>query len=231
MVWTGHIQSSHGPAPIVPFTLAQKRPNRTRFEITAMGQKSMRIFDGSQGWKVRARSDGSPDEQPFTPAEVAFARSAPGIDGELVDYLAKGSVVTLEGTETIEGNLAYRLNVRAASGQSHHVWIDARTYLEVKSDRRGNGPAGGAIAVYYRDYKEFDGLRIPTTIETGVGSGRGSDRMVIDRVVLNPPLDDGQFTRTGARGRPRGFARSLEPAQVPRVTMPFGGAGKDATSQ
>ena len=37
MLWVGHIESAHAPAPSMLFTLAQQRPNKTRFEIDAVG--------------------------------------------------------------------------------------------------------------------------------------------------------------------------------------------------
>ena len=217
IVWIGHIQSPHGPMPSLPFTMAQKRPNKTHFEINAMGQKTLRVFDGVVGWKVRGRPDGSTDIQPFSPVDARFARDEQGIDGELIDFESKGNAVTLEGTDEVEGRKAYRLNVRLPSGQSQHVWVDAQNFLDVKSDRaafNAAGTAAGTVAVYYRDYKEFEGLQIPTTIETGVGSGQGTDRMVIERVVINPPLDDRGFTRAAAEGRKRGLAQA--PGSVPR---------------
>src|SRR3974390_2880741 len=47
MVWIGHIESAHAPVPSVLFVLQQQRPNRTRFEINALGQKTVRGFDGT----------------------------------------------------------------------------------------------------------------------------------------------------------------------------------------
>src|ERR1700722_6833097 len=48
MVWLGHIESTHASVPSMLFMLSQKRPNKMRFEINAMGDKSLRIFDGAQ---------------------------------------------------------------------------------------------------------------------------------------------------------------------------------------
>src|SRR6266478_8724476 len=51
MVWIGHIQSTRAPSPSMQFRLEQKRPSKTRLEISALNEKSMRVFDGVQGWK------------------------------------------------------------------------------------------------------------------------------------------------------------------------------------
>ena len=55
--------------------------------------------------------------------------------------------------------------------------------------------------VYYRDYKAVEGLQIPMAMDTVSPYGRGGDRMAIDRVLVNPPLDDSQFAWPGAPGR------------------------------
>jgi hypothetical protein len=212
MTWLGHFQSPHGPMPSVPFTMIQRRPNKTHFEVNVMGQRSMRVFDGVAGWKVRAKGDGSPDVQPFAPQDARFARDGQGIDGPLLDWQAKGSAITLEGVDRVDGHDAYRLNVRFVSGQSQQVWVDTQSFLEIRSDRTAFNSAGkpaGTVATYYRDYKAFEGLQIPTIIETGVGSGQGTDQMVIERVVVNSPVDDRTFTRAAAvAGRQRGFVQS-----------------------
>src|SRR6516164_6287512 len=82
MAWVGHIESAHAPVPNMRFTLEQQRPNKTRFEVNALGQKAVRVFDGTQGWKLRAAQNvGRPDAQPFAAEELKFARAGQGIDG------------------------------------------------------------------------------------------------------------------------------------------------------
>jgi outer membrane lipoprotein-sorting protein len=201
MVWLGHIESTHATVPSMLFMLSQKRPNKMRFEINAMGDKSLRVFDGAQGWRLRP-AHGQPDVQPFSIDEVRFAQGSAGIDGPLIDYAAKGSTVSLAGVDQIEKRKAYHLLVRTASGETQHVWVDTETFLEVRYDRSAGGVAGNAprtVSVVYRDYKITDGLQIPSIIETGAGPGSTPDRMVIERVAVNPPLEDRTFAEPGGQ--------------------------------
>src|SRR5258705_4651824 len=92
MSWIGHIESAHAPAPRMPFRLEQKRPNKTRLQLDALGEKSLRVFDGLWGWKLRV-GHGRPAVQPFTPQELKFAQTAHVIDSPLIDYAAKGHSV------------------------------------------------------------------------------------------------------------------------------------------
>ena len=129
MVWTGHIESANVPAPGrqfsgLKFTLEQKRPNKTRMEIVAAGEKSVRVFGGAQGWRLRL-AHGQPQVQPFTPQELKFAQAGHGIDGPLIDSAAKGNSVTLEGVDEIVTEIgarkAYHLNLRLANGDNEDV--------------------------------------------------------------------------------------------------------------
>ena len=245
MMWLGHIESSHAPTPSVRFVLSQKRPNKTRFEIDAMQDRTLRVFDGLQGWKMRP-SHGRPEVQPYTIDEARFAQSGPGIDGPLIDYAKKGSSVSLAGTDEIEKHKAYHLIVRTANGEKQHVWVDAETFLEIRYDRPGGEPgpaapsgsgsqsaagpsaAAGApaavsrtVSVIYRDYKTTDGLKIPSTIETGVAPGTQPDRMVIERVMVNPPLNEQTFTMPGQhRTRNRMQFPSHQPPGAPGAARP-----------
>jgi hypothetical protein len=203
MIWVGQLQSGTAPVPSMPFVLEQKRPNKTRFEINGAGQRTMRVFDGVHGWKVRAKRGDGPDVTPFSPPELKFASDAQAIDGPLIDYAARGSSVTLEGAEKIEGRKAYRFTVKLASGEHQDVWVDAKTFLDIRVDRQTVTATGavGMVPVYYRNYKTFDGLEIPTTIEIGTGSGSVPDKMQIERIVVNPPLDDRVFEKPGTQHR------------------------------
>jgi hypothetical protein len=223
MVWAGHIESAHAPVPSMLFTLEQQRPNKTRFEIDALGQRTVRVFDGTRGWKVRPGHNGvAADEQPYSAEELKFARAGQGIDGPLIDFRSKGNMVSLAGLEEIEGHKAYRLEVRLLTGaERDSVWIDAKTFLEIRCDRvvDGPGPAGvprKVVSMRYQDYKTFDGLKMPSIIETSGDAQHPPDRMVIEKVVLNSPLDPYAFSDPMTRRpHPRGI-----PVPVPALVSP-----------
>ncbi len=207
MVWVGHLQSEHAPVPSMGFVLEQKRPNSTRFQLLALKARSIRVFDGHQGWKTRPSSGSELNVVPYSLQEVRFAQSAPGMDGPLIDYQAKGNRIELVGLENIEGREAWHLHVMLPSGERDEIWIDERTYLDLRYDRvpvTDNALPGRPVSVIYRDYKKIDGLQIPSLIETGAGAGSVPDRMVVERIVINAPLDDQIFTKPGrARTPPR----------------------------
>ena len=216
MVWVGHMESADPSTPGLRFVLEQKRPNKTRFEVAALAQKTLRVFDGAHGWKVRPDREGGVTAEPYSPQDLKFAKEAQGIDGPLIDYQAKGISVGLAGVETIEGRKTYRLHVKLASGDVHDVWIDAKTFLDVKYDRTSYTTTGahGTVSVFYRDYKTIEGLEIPGILEIGSGSGKVADRMVIENIALNPPLEDTLFARPGSAHRRRVATVDIEPPPV-----------------
>jgi hypothetical protein len=231
MVWVGHIESDHAPSPSLPFSLEQKRPGKTRMEIDALGQRSVRVFDGVRGWKVIPTQGPRPEVRPFTPQEVGFAQAGHGIDGPLLDGAARGGSVTLEGVDEVENRKAYHLKLHRARGGDEDVWVDAETYLEVRHDRMADGPGGAPrrVSAIYGDYRAVDGLRIPFLIQTGGGPGATPDRMRIERVVLNPPLDDSKFENPAGPHLRRRMTPRMTPGVAPR-DAPVAAAGGEPGS-
>jgi hypothetical protein len=205
MVWAGHLERANAQAPNMSFILEMKRPNKTRFEINALHKTTTRIFDGAQGWKSQPGGN-SRGLTAYTPEELKFARDAQTIDGPLIDYQAKGSTVTLQGVEPLEGHQAYHLIVRFDSGERQDVWVDSQSFLDLRVDRMApsHTPAEAAatVPVYLRNYKTIEGLQVPTTLEIGVGRSSTPDKMEIERIAVNPPLPDNLFANPDSvRGR------------------------------
>jgi len=195
MAWAGHTESASAPGRKLAFLLEQKRPGSTRFEVVNDGQRAIRVYDGSIGWKLRPNAKGVPELQSYTDEELRYARGAQVIEGPLMDYAAKGAVLAVEGVGEAQGRRAYVLQARLPSGGMHRVWIDAQNWLELRHDREVRGASGqpGVVSVSFRDYRAFDGLMIPLTIETGSGSAAAASRLVIEKVALNPVLDERMF--------------------------------------
>jgi hypothetical protein len=223
MLWTGHIESVRATVPSLQFMLAQERPNKLHFEINAMGDRTLRVFDGTHGWKLHP-AHGRPEVQAFSDEELRFERSGPGIEGVLFDYAAKGSTVEVKGIDEVEKRKAYHLVVRTEAGETQHVWVDTKTFLELRYDRpAATSGAPRTVSVVYRDYKDTEGLKIPSIIETGVGAGTAPDRMIIEKVVLNPPLDAQAFGEPGAPRKNTRAARGRLPFPPHRPPGPRDG--------
>ncbi len=205
MAWTGHVESGPGGANKSPFLMLFKRPGATRFEVLAQGQHLVRAFDGADGWKQQPNTSGVPQIKHYSAEEITYARDTGGLDGPLANYRGKGVAVALRGMETVDGRKAYRLSVTLPSGQTRTDWLDAQSFLEIKYDREARTAAGRAstVSVYYRDYHTVEGLVMPFTIETDGTTTNEADKMVIEKIAINPKLEDVQFEAPPAPGNHR----------------------------
>jgi len=232
LVCVGHLRGEQAPMPSMGFILEQKRPNKTRFELLGMNQKSVRVFDGRHGWTMHGGQNGPSEAKPFSPEELLFAQGAPGLAGPLIDYAAQGSRVTLEGVEKLQGRKTYRLGVHRSSGEIDHVWVDAKTYLDVRYDRPSAGklPTSHPVSVYYGDYRVAAGVQIAAVIETGGRPGRATDRMAIERMVVNSPLDDTVFTGSGGGSMSPSGERGRVAAPLPAMPTPASPSSEPTSS-
>lgn len=179
----------------LPFTMELGRPRKSRLEIQFAGQTAVQLYDGKNGWKLRPFL-GRREVEPYTDDELHLAAQQADLDGWLIDAADKGEKLELVGTDKVEGHDAYDLKVTMKDGQVRHVWVDTHSYLELRVDgtRRLDGKPR-PVWTYFRDYKNVGGLVIPHVMETVVDGVSGSEKIVIDRVVVNPPLPETRFAR------------------------------------
>jgi hypothetical protein len=183
----------------LPFVLEMKRPGKSRVEIEFAGKTAVQVYDGSHGWKLRPFLNRD-DVEPFTADEAKSEADKGDMDGPLVDYAAKGTKVELEKIEPVEGRDAYKLKLTMKSGKVQHIWIDTQTFLDVKIDgipRRMDGRMH-TVWIYQRDFRSVQGLMVPFLLETAVDGYPDTHKMVIEKVSVNPQLDDARFAKPHA---------------------------------
>lgn len=191
----------------LPFLMELKRPRKMRLELKFKGQTAVQVYDGTNGWKFRPYLNRS-DVEPYSQEELKLASSQEDLDGPLVDYAAKGSHVELDGSEKIEGRDTYKIKVVEKSGHTFHVWIDAQNFLEAKIEGQPRVLDGTEhpVEVYYRDFRNVDGLQIPFVMETHVlpvGTNAlgmrdtpvPPEKIVIEKVVVNPKVEEKLFSK------------------------------------
>jgi hypothetical protein len=180
----------------LPFRMDLKRPNKERVEVEFAGKTSIQVYDGANGWLKRPYLNRE-DWEPFSPEQVKMQAAEPGIDGLLLDYSKRGVKVEFDTVEPVEGRNAYKLKLTMKDGEVRHVWIDAQSFLDVKIEgtpRRMDGKMR-TVYVYQRDFRPVQGLMVPFVLETAIDGYRDTHKMVIEKVGLNPLLDDTMFAR------------------------------------
>jgi outer membrane lipoprotein-sorting protein len=200
----------------LPFVMELARPRKMRLELQFNGQTAIQVFDGANGWKVRPFLNRR-EVEPYTAEEMKMASAQSDLDGPLVDYASKGTKIDVDGIEKVDGRDNYKLKLTLSGGQETRVWVDAETFLETKMEgqpRRLDGTYH-PVEVYYRDYRSVSGLQIPFVLETRVlpveKTATGykdppvpAERLIIEKVTVNPKLDDSQFSKPKMDTAPTG---------------------------
>lgn len=206
------------------FVLKMQRPRKVRLELQFKGQTSLQVYDGTNGWMFRPYLNRA-DVESFSPDELKTASMQPDIDGPLVDYMAKETNIELDGMEKVGDRDTYNLKLSMKNGETIHVWIDAQTFLEVKSGgqpRRLDGKIH-AVEIYYSDYRRVNGLLIPFVLETRVlplvdpTERRAevpvpAEKITIEEVSVNPALDPSQFSKPEIKSASTPAQQEKQPA-------------------
>lgn len=175
------------------FSMVEKRPNRMRRDITIQGLNMVQAYDGQNGWQIIPFT-GKKDPEPVGGDELKQFEEEADIDGPLVDYKQKGHKVELIGKEKVEGTDAYNLKITLKNGNVRNVYIDADSFLEIKAvgkvQMRGNEVTFNSSL---GDYKQVEGVMIPFSIETRQEGGEASQKITIEKVEFNVPVDDASF--------------------------------------
>jgi protein SCO1 len=178
----------------LPFMLQLKRPHKMRVEMSLGDTKALQLFDGAMGYLLQPSPTG-PLIRRYTPDEAAASAEQVDPEGPLLDAAAKGTAVTLDGEDTVEGRRTYKLGLTLHNGLQRHLWIDADTYLDVKID--GTRIIDGhpwPVETYFYDWRQTGGVKLPYRVETAIDDVRTSSRIIVERVLVNTPVDDSEFS-------------------------------------
>jgi hypothetical protein len=188
---TGKVTASDGRVALV--TREIQRPGLFRLEFTYQGTTSVFAHDGTAGWQI------APLQGQFEPlAMPPEADSAGGVDqrdieGPLVDWREKGHLVSLAGREAVDGNEAFKLEVQLKGGGTRYDYVDVTTHLVVRSDvTRMVRRHATTMENRFSDFREVGGIVFPHAIETQVRDRPQILRIVVDRIELDPVLDEGR---------------------------------------
>lgn len=176
-----------------PIVLEIKRPNSLRMDITVQGMVGSQGFDGTRGWSLMPFA-GSTTPQEMPEEEMRMVQEQADLDGPLVDYKAKGNKVELLGKEQVEGAAAHKLQVTLKSGVVHTMYIDAEHFLTIKQEsKRTVRGAEVESETIIGDYKEVGGMVFPHSVDSGQKGNPQRQKITVQKIEINPPLDDARF--------------------------------------
>jgi outer membrane lipoprotein-sorting protein len=148
-----------------PFELLNQAPNKSRtlitLDLTAFGAGKMVFderFDGTTGYVIdtmQGNRDLSGNQLENLKNEM--------FPTPLLDYKTRGATVELGGKEKVGDRDAYLLTLRPKTGPATRRYIDAESYLEVRTISTVDAPQVGEFeqTIDFLDYREADGLKVP----------------------------------------------------------------------
>ena len=176
----------------VPFTRITKRPKSVRVDITLQGMTGSQGYDGQTAWMFMPFMGQTAAE--LMPPDLAKSMEEEAdFDGPLVDYQARGIKVELVGQEQVEGTNTFKLKVTLQGGNVTLYYLDAEYYLPLRTEtkRTIQGQELNIVTVL-GDYKPEGGLMVPHSIQV-TGQGPGAQGFVIEKVEINPVINDQDF--------------------------------------
>jgi len=177
-----------------PFTWEWKSPSKIRIEFSVQEMIGVTAFDGEDGWSLMPFV-GQTEPVKMPPEELESVKAETDFHGPLVDYASKGHQIELLGQEELDGGPAYKLKVTQSSGEVTLVYIDAESFLEVRSDAIRNMQGMDLdIQVMLLDYRAVDGLMLPHKFEQTVAGAPVGQSMIFEKTELNIDLPDSRFT-------------------------------------
>jgi hypothetical protein len=186
-----------------PFTLTKARPSVMRVDFTIQGMTGTQAYDGTTGWLLMPFT-GNKDPQKMTEEMLKDIRTEADFDGPTFDYKAKGNKVDYVGKEDVQGTPAYKLHVTTKDGQESNVYLDADSYLPIRTE--GTRKMQGQdidMETNLGDYKTVDGLTFPYSIESHAKGKEGGQAIAIEKIELNPKVDMTIFAMPAPAAAPR----------------------------
>jgi hypothetical protein len=171
------------------YSQIKKRPEDVRSEAALQGMTQIEAYDGKEGWKVWPFF-GRKDPERMAADDVKALVEDTEIGGPLADWKAKGSTVEYLGTEDVDGTLAHKLKVVRKNGDVSFVYLDPDHFLEIRvlTQRTRHG-AYEELETDLGDYEKAGVVFVPTSIEFGRKGAPDKQRIIIDKVEANVPVD------------------------------------------
>ena len=179
------------------------RPGEVRTEASLQGMTQIEAYDGKEGWKV-SPFFGRKDPERMSADDVKALVEDTEMGGPLADWKTKGSTLEYLGTEDVDGTPAHKLKVVRKNGDISFVYLDPDHFLEIRivTQRILHG-AHEEVETDLGDYEKAGGVFVPTSIGSGPKGSPDKQKIIIDKVEANVPVDDTIFHFPGQINLPQ----------------------------
>jgi outer membrane lipoprotein-sorting protein len=196
-----------------PFVVELKRPLKMHMQLTIQNQTMVRVYDGQQGWANNPFA-GKVNPEAMTEDELKNITEESDFDGPLLDYKSKGNQVELVGKDKVTDKDVWRVKLTTKNGDVRYYLFDAGSFqlLKWEGQRKYEGKEL-PVESYFSDYREVGGLKFAFAIDSGSSATDISQKIRIEKIELNPELNDAEFAKPPTPPQPN--APATPPAATP----------------
>jgi outer membrane lipoprotein-sorting protein len=195
---TGTITLSTPAGPVSgPIEILNERPNKVRtfinLDLTALGVGKVVIdqrFNGTTGYAI----DSLQGNRDITGDQLEVMRNTV-FPSPLMNYKELGATVELGGKEKVGERDAYLLILKLKMGPALRQYVDAESYLPVRTVLTLTVPPVGEIEQTsdLLDWRDVDGVKVPFQIKSS--SSVQTLSIDVTKVEHNQPIDQALFSK------------------------------------
>ena len=170
----------------VTSTTVDKKGMRQEFSVN--GMTGYQIITPDSGWNF-SPFQGQKIPEPITADDLKQGQDQLDVQGNLIDYAAKGHTVELLGKDDVDGVEAYKLKETLKSGKEETIYIDPQTFLIIRdvTKQKANGQETEVKTDLSNYQKLPEGIVVPMSIKLPFGE------LVITEVKVNSNVDPSIF--------------------------------------
>jgi hypothetical protein len=174
-----------------------KAPDKSRtlikVDVSALGAGIVtndQRFDGTGGYVI----DTLNGNRDITGSQLDALRNN-GFPTAWLDYKTRGHAVSLAGKEMVGDRSAFVLDVTPKTGPKARSWVDAETFLVLKTSVTVDAPPIGPLEqiMEFGDYRTVDGVKVPFLVKSINATQTVTG--ILTEVKHNVEIDESSFKK------------------------------------
>ena len=174
----------------IPVVLTFVHNKAFKQEFTVMGMTGYSLITADGGWNFNPMQ-GQSKPEPVTADELKYGKDQLDLQGEFLDYKAKGHSLELLPNEEVDGTSCYKVKITRKSGTESVYFFDPKTYYTIRATSKvvANGQEVESTVNMSNFQKLPEGIVMPFTME----NSQIPAPITITKVVINGPVDEAAF--------------------------------------
>jgi outer membrane lipoprotein-sorting protein len=196
------VLSAQGADVAGPIEIYTKAPNKTRtyfrLDLSQLGSGEMVVDQRCDG-KTAFASNSLQGDREISGNQLQNLLNAT-FPTPLLNYKEAGAKIELTGKDKVGTREVYVLQYTPKAGSPSKQYVDAETYLLLRTVTKVDVPAAGGEIEQTNDladYREVDGVKVPFTIN--IVSSAQTLAITLTKVEHNKPIDDAMFSRPAVK--------------------------------